>query len=1270
MRRLLLFVLMCVCVSIGAWAAGFPWTSSDGQYTVTASNVEVGGSNTYQKLVVNKAGALAAFVAATKDLSDSEGGSLIGVGGNSTRVNLQIEGALNSDDFSALNSTEVARWGTFTSLDLKNATIEDMSVITSSSMSMGNLKYMRLSPNLTDVNAMESLKTRNASLDLVLSVGDLDTTLPKIYINSFTPNSIVEASDVFKNGYNGFEDLKACKYVTMTGNYGDTDLVNGTSNNFGNAAVWDFTGATFTECTLPTAFTFSVASESGDKNHYDINDPFKEKPSLAITELPVGYQTNAFYYFKNMAPHVVDIKLPDGITTLPPGCLGDLGSQNKSNYMLINGLTSQQFEDQFGYTDQNGQTQVPEFATIESLVIPESYVYLDHECAYRARIRHLVIGRNVKEIRGGAFGNSTTLEDLDFASGINNLKIGTLAFGECKSMKHIALSEGIYSIGSNAFSNSQNLESIRLPESLIYIGTESFKNCLALNSITIPENVDKIGKDAFSLCPFTDIYLTTTDPEKIPEIFTGGNSFDNWGVGASFNHGHYDGWEALKGIHSGSDPDGFTWDDAVEWYYIHANGLPVLHYPKQLADKVRADISANYHAHTSDNPSLGLPTSLDMHARETAGGANVGTSGSGIYTRDGWAQFMLMKESSAKPGGDIYPKEYDDVWYTMCFPFDLTDEQLAGAFNETFNIVDFSGVEVKEANEEAGTPKKLVLHFNNVAITHYKDNNGKIYDRKLDGNGNVIREKDTDGFEYNVYISRENGREYHHAIVSSKLSTNKTKTFAPGNAPLNLIGNNDLSEVVIIDGVLAEAGHPYMVHPSIGFNDGGTNKKKCYFSGIEWLPQSKWAETFEAKKRVIDLGVAMGTIDESDPKNSTPDENNFLQAAYSKYNGQTYTFIGNATEYRADAQAAIGNEPQIPEEPVLATQGDAPNDPSAIVGARLTAADEPQAPEFVANPADDTTTYPANFQTFYNAKGGYNGSYDDSNLIWGDAILNWQLSDLVGGPHDWGTKVYSWDHGKDAFKTYFGMSSLDSFPVDEYSSYESRFNTLKALCQSYHDKLAAYAQYPTDVANYEAEHRTWQDNVDAWAAYDAAYAEWAAFDPAVAQQEYEDAKDAYEDAIEAHDAWLETAKKWMTYIPKHAYFLGRKTGQLPKYYRETADDPAEGQASTRKGGAWSQFTAIVIPNEAAVGGIEKELDGKQAQSKGFDMAFDEGFLGDVISQDEATTLIEKAQAEGAEVEYMDIVVSINGQVVRRGTTSIEGLPKGIYIINGKKYFVK
>ena len=1259
MRRLLLFVLMCVCVSIGAQAA-----------TISGEGIS-GGTASYdpkvQTLVVSQPGALAQWVADHTGDNYDTNNPFEGLGGSDDFYALAISGELNADDLAALNSTTCAAFSRFPRIDMSGVTLAsgatkaDVFAVNfgagsfdknGTTISGDGATYIRLPNDMTsedDVKEMAKMKQsgKNANLKMVgaydpdnSEFDDSSKKWAEVAMHSFEANKVPEFLS-FMNMPTSGNPTVVPRDIKMSGEYGVNDLVNSGTPNFGygTSAKWDFTGAHFADCTVDAA--------TQNATYYNYDDPFCDG---SLVQCPTT--TNAFYYFSQYTTAVVEIKLPDNnMTHLPFQCLSKLAQDNAAGYKAFYGA------DAFA-ANKVSDKSVP----IESLRIPDCYTDLDEECGKWAYIRHLVVGSGMKRIHGGAFLKCDYLEDLDFAAGLADCYVGDKAFNECTSMKHIALSEGIVSLGAGAFFNSQHLESIRLPQSLRYMGNNCFDNCLALNSITIPENVEKIGKQAFNLCPFTDIYLTTTDPTKIPLVWSAGTDFLAFDGNCTFYHGHLDGWEGGVDAYKDDINGVMTFDEAAPFYYMNWNGMPVLHFPSQLAEKVRSQISSEYAMKSADDPAYGLPLRVDMDRRDDIPGADLGTSGTGKYTQDGWAQFMLMKEMTAGPGSEIYQKEYDDVWYTMCFPFDLSDEQLAAAFNETFNIVDFSGVEVVEADKNDGESMKLILHFNNVAVTDYKDTNDKHYKRKTDSNG-IIREKDeTSGFSYNVYID-DNNQEYHHVTTSSQLSSNKTKTFALGNSMADAQANfnADHEVAVMIDGVLATAGHPYMIHPAIGVV-AGQPKQRCTFAGIEWKGMTTWGKLFKDNSRTIDLGIKK-TLEE------LPDSN-YNHPGYDGYAGQTYTFIGNPDEYRADAQAAIGDEPQVPEEPVLATQGDAPNDPSAIVGARLTAADEPQAPEFVANPADDTTTYPANFQTFYNAKGGYNGQYDDSNLIWGDAILNWQLSDLVGGPYNWGTMVYSWDHGKDAFKTYFGMSSLDSFPVDEYSSYESRFNTLKALCQSYHDELAAYAQYPTDVANYEAEHQTWQANIDAWAAYDAAYAEWAAFDPAVAQKEYEDAQAEYNRLKGLHDKWVEDAKKWQTYIPKHAYFLGRKTGQLPKYYRETADDPAEGQASTRTGGVWSQFSAIVIPNTAAINGIEKGISKKQAGSKGFDMLFNEDFEGTFIDQDEATTLIEKAQTEGAEVKHIDIVVNINGQVVRRGTTSIEGLPKGIYIINGKKYFVK
>ena len=1224
MRKLLLFFAM-LTVSIGTWAGTI---TDNGNGMITLDGLAAGDLAKDPSTV---------FSANVDKLATA------------TKVVFGSDVTLNNDDLAALKTLILAA----TQLKMDQASLDEDADI--SKLETAAVEYLQLPDGMTkeaDVKKMATLNVKNSALKVVGAFDGSDTTLPELALYSFEANELSNFSNQMMNL------ADKAMVARLAGTYGDNDLVNnGPVFGWTPPCIWDFTGATFTSCTL---------NPGVNQAYYAYDNPFCEGGEEAQSKPGDNYQTNAFHYFKNYSTRVVDIKLPTGNTVLPPLCLNNLGSQNtekaehKAAFLAYYEIT----EDDLNYINPEEKKG----AVIPSLTIPNNYVTLDYECGYTAHIQHLVIGGGVKYVQGGAFYDCIELEDLDFGAGLSDCYLSDRAFhGEANSvMKHIALSEGIVSVGYQCFKNAQHLESIRLPQTLINIGNEAFDNCLALNSITIPENVDKIGMDAFKLCPFTDIYLTTTDPNKIPIIFTGGNSFNNWGAGASFHHGHYDGWEALMGVHPGNDPDGMSWDDAVDWYFINANGLPVLHYPKELADKVRADISANYHAHTSDTPSLGLPTSQDMHARETAGGANVGTAGSGIYTRDGWAQFMLMKESSSEPGGDIYKKQYDDVWYTMCFPFDLTDEQLAGAFNETFNIVDFSGVEVKDANEETGTPKKLVLHFNNVAITHYKDTEGNIYDRKLDGSGKAIREKHTDGFEYNVYIRRDNQQEYHHAIVSKQLASNKTKTFAPGNA-LQDLRDGDKSGVVIIDGILAEAGHPYMIHPAIGVNDGGTNKKNCYFSGIDWKPMTQWPDIFEAQKRTVDLGVQKGTINESDPTKSTPDADNYLQAAYSKYAGQTYTFIGNAKEYRDDAQA-LGDEPQVPEMPVK------PVKPTEEEVEALKPSQTLVAPSPVVQDPDNNSNYTDEFKELFNAVrchvylGYIDGENRYKDYTYGEDLISYESTDFLsfhsktweGDTEYYEFKNRSDQHNEniqnlDIFKTYLGGNNT----VADLTG----FNALKQLATDYVADQAAYATYKEQFDAYIA-------NRAAWAVYNAKKEEMDNWNQSTVDSEYETALNNYNNAVTAHDTWEANAAKWKTFIPKNAYFLGRKTGDLPKYYREVAENPAPGVASTRKGGIWSQFTAIVIPNDAAVAGIESELDGKTASSKGFDMAFDEGFLGDFIEQDDVVTLIEKAQEEGAKVEYMDIVVSINGQVVRRGTTSLEGLPKGMYIINGKKYFVK
>lgn len=1182
MKRYLLLIIMSVLVSIGTWAG------------------TIANDNGWLKLDALQPGDLAKALTDPTIWTSGYSDDLA----TATKVSFGSSVELNDEDLAALKTLIPAA----KQLNMAQVALDEDADI--ANLETAAVEYLRLPNSMTsaeDVKTMASLKSTNSALKMVGAYNpdndnfDGGGKWAKVSLQSFEGNNVSS----FLTAMNIPTSPTFCQ-IRMSGEYGDKDLNNnGPVFGWNVSAEWDFTGAHFADITIPAS----------DAKYYGVDDPFCENGLVAPST-----SSNAFYYFttSEYMKKAVDLKLPDNnMTHLPKGVLYELAKSNEAGYKALYG------EDAF-----NANRETGEGVPIETFVIPDCYTDLDEGCAELARVRHLIVGSGMKRIHGGAFLGCPYLEDLDFAAGLSNCYIGDRAFNECKSMKHIALSEGIVSLGNGAFWNSQHLESIRLPQSLINIGNNCFNNCLALNSITIPENVAKIGQGAFILCPFTDIYLTTTDPAKIPIIWSAGispegNGFGSYDGNATFYHMHLDGWDGIPDTPQKEMIEAMSWDEAVTWYYINVNGIPVLHYPTQLANAVRASISSTYEGKSTDG--YGLPFRSDMYKRSNVEGADLGTVGTGKYTKDGWAQFMLMKELTSGPGSEIYQKEYDDVWYTMCFPFDLTDEQLAAAFNETFNIVDFSGVEVVEKEDNDGQSMKLILHFNNVAVTDYKDTEGKHYKRKMDGN-KVVREKDeTSGFSYNVYLD-EGGVEYHHVSTSSFLSSNKTKTFAPGNSMSAAQSTyNSTKQAYMIDGILATAGHPYMIHPAIGVV-AGQPKQRCTFAGIDWLGQSQWKKAFEDNSRTIDLGVKK-TLTE------LPDSN-YNHPGYAGYEGQTYTFIGNAKEYRDDAQQAIGNEPQVPEKPVEPVAPPMPTEtlrePSQTISAPTPlTADEQELISLLTDGQDQHNRGPW-YGITVEITANYNDGSDQANRY------NQQFHIISGKIQQLGYDVYNGD----------AVAAFD-------------------YCKTTFNKNISYASdYAAYLAN-QAEWNAYNANQAAWTAYNT-------YDADAAQAAYTSALSDYNNAVTAHNTWVQNAEKWKTFIPKHAYFLGRKTGQLPKYYRETADDPVEGQPSTRTGGVWTQFSAIVIPNDAAINGIEKGISNSQAHSKGFDMLFNEDFDGTYIDKDDpdVITAIENAKKEGADVKYVDIVVSINGQVVRRGSTSIEGLPKGIYIINGKKYFVK
>lgn len=1230
--------LVMLTVSVGTWAASFTWTSSDGEYTVTASNINAGyydsdgdGNNDsytavgIQVLVVNKAGALAAFV-------DETNGQLNGVGEDSSLLTLTISGPMNSDDFESMNSSDVASWGRFTNVDLKgveNATISDvckmnLSQFTEETTLTGNLdgvKYLRLPNGMTsseDVASMGTMKENGKNSNLLV-VGATDnvatnTAISQIAMHSFQSNNVANFSDALLGGYDaiGSNGSTAKTSVKMAGRYGDEDLCKDNKNLFGTVKSFDFTNATFDPYTIES-LTLSAYSDGSHPyargpqgNGVDANDPFADVSVNAKTTMTLtNYKTNALYFIFGYRFEIENIVFPTGNTDIPPRILFNAAKLTEAN-------------------------------------IPSHYTLIGHEAFSGSGISQVTIGRNIQTIEAGAFSGCTKLEDVKFETGITNQVYGPAVFSNCQKMKHIVFPEGIKTLGAEMFNLSAYVESVRLPESLENIGSGCFMNCHSLTSITIPQNVEKIGVEAFSLTPLRDVYLTCTDPADLPLIWSMGNNFENPDLRSSFggnamNNNTSSGMTAAKAAT-------LLWDEAALEYYFE-NGIAVLHFPKQLADAVRASISSQYGFTSSDGFGLPNRNNGDYAKRADYLDLNVGTSGVGFYTKNGWAQFALMKEYVPNTETVIYTKEYDDVWYTMCYPFDLTDEQLASAFNEGFNIVDFSAVEIRT---DADTQKKeLVLHFNNVAKTVYKDQDGVIY--------NDLGKNGTDFHTFELY-----GDQYTH-VNQTTMTSAKMPTYAK---------NGDVSNgIKYIDGYLAEAGHPYMIHPNLGVSVGGT-KVPSHFSGITWIEESERDDLFTRMARTVDLGgaayrgeTAPGSITYVTGDNKFT-EDNFNQAAYEGYEGQTYTFKGNWREYKpgTDPKPTVENE-GLEAYPTFPTLLDVFEKPTGQIA-------NPN-PELV----DPATIYTDAFVTLYNSSMQFydpNNNYALTTSTYGEAISNNKPATIFSStywPENGDTKYFiRVDLDFTALSTYFGSSEFTG----------AQYSALQTLCNNYVSDLAAW-----NSGSSSPEYQAYLANQAAWNNYNNALNAYLTENPEKTEADFltlmsanneanENAISEWEGECAAVDtrnsaklaAWEATMANNKVLIPKYAYFLARPSNSAyPKYYREMADD-----STPRTTGIWNQYTAIVMPNDAALSGIE-ETTTSSGSVKNYNIAFNEDYEGE-FDTTEIKDIVAKAEEKGQKVEYMNIVYSINGEIVGHGSSSLNNLPKGMYIINGKKYLVK
>ena len=834
-------------------------------------------------------------------------------------------------------------------------------------------------------------------------------------------------------------------------------------------------------------------------------------------------------------------------------------------------------------------------SSLKQIELPADITEIPPYCFYTFQQLEgeIYVPNTVHTIGEKAFYKCISIESVEFQEGMpDDFSCGDYVFSECWSMKHIVLPEGLTRVSKGMFQRSYALESVRLPNSLVYIADEAFEQAEALSYLTIPRNVQYIGNKAFFNSGVKDLYLMAETPAELPVIYSIGNAGENQGT-SSFGGDNVEGYNNFppvaeffhyltvlvdRGLTTINPEDQadynyfkenegninekninrwleyLTSDEMENVYRLHAAAtekpITAIHYvdtPEmndffnrnpwkgdetkinsldlssysdggtRVAEEKQRYLEADY---LTEAYGLG-PDKFDhwwphYNHRDYDLRVEYGYPGNAVNANDplnssdkadpsrlGWRQFILHSGYSPHNDDEVYSKDYDDTWYTMCFPFDLTDEQLEGAFNSNFNIVEFSGV-VREQTEvevdgETQEVNNLVLLFTNIAKTYYRDQYGNYYRRvkheyteTVDG-ATVTKEE-----KWYHPVNRVPNGHGDYDLVDTSYDWVPSGTsyggvdgwFTPDNAGDNL----DIYES--IRGVLAQGGHPYMIHPQ-KVEDKYGHATQCVINHIEYKYDfSSWKNKLE----------------------HTPDDPDVLQAW----------------------QEALAGIDQMYE--------------------------------------DEKVTHHLSYwdgTSLYNAGETITGDY--INL--GDRTV---------------AKLTTLDEG--GSYTFKGTYLPDKYKKDVHGNYVLEGGQ-----------------------RVESFHPEGTEQVIPYRAYFLA-------------------------------------------VPKKANGTGYM--KYPKYFREQSQD------ATRTTGLWKQYTAVIIPDAAAIAWEKEYLEEKEPDNttlaNSFNMAFGEF---EYVSTNEIEEILQEAKENNYEVKRMNVIVNINGQVVREGL-DMTGLPRGIYIVNGKKYLVR
>ena len=135
--------------------------------------------------------------------------------------------------------------------------------------------------------------------------------------------------------------------------------------------------------------------------------------------------------------------------------------------------------------------------TIESVVIPDSVLYLDSAFFACKNLNNITLPRNLLRVSSG-FGSCEKLKNVELPDTLE--EIGEYTFHGCSSLTEINIPASLKVIGKSAFYGCSSLERISFPASLRSIDSEAFSGCSSLKEVVFSTESLTLGMFTFSGC--------------------------------------------------------------------------------------------------------------------------------------------------------------------------------------------------------------------------------------------------------------------------------------------------------------------------------------------------------------------------------------------------------------------------------------------------------------------------------------------------------------------------------------------------------------------------------------------------------------------------------------------------------------------------------------------------------------------------------------------------------------------------------------------------